>query len=284
MRQELLTGLSPDRQVVKQFTPKLNKQRFEVPSLLDCRNLPRLTFINNGELCKVRSQSSFLTFGKKICQWCVQHEAAQRGELPEDAVQPVMTVPWAKRSTNQSLVTHALVGINAAVFLGWRSPEFPSPVRPTQQLMHWGANRGLLTLGGEWWRLFTCMFLHIGVIHLAFNMWCLWDLGALAESLYGHWTFASVYLISGVAGSVASVAWHPGTVSAGASGAIFGIAGALIASFYLGEFSLPRAGFSPRFAVSSCSPDTTSSLGRFLAGRTTPRTSEVSSAAWPWER
>ena len=89
------------------------------------------------------------------------------------------------------------------------------------------------------------MFLHIGVIHIAFNMWCLWDLGALAESLYGHWTFASVYLISGVAGSVASVAWHPGTVSAGASGAIFGIAGALIASFYLGEFSLPRAAIQP---------------------------------------
>jgi membrane associated rhomboid family serine protease/Tfp pilus assembly protein PilF len=186
-----------------------------------------------------------LTFGKKICGWCVQHEAAQRGELPDDAVQPVMTVPWAKRSTNQTVVTHALVGINAAVFLGMALAGISITSPTTQQLVHWGANWGPLTLSGEWWRLFTCMFLHIGVIHIAFNMWCLWDLGALAESLYGNWTFASVYLISGVAGSVASVAWHPGTVSAGASGAIFGIAGALIASFYLGEFSLPRAAIQP---------------------------------------
>jgi rhomboid protease GluP len=186
-----------------------------------------------------------LTFGKKICRWCVQHEAAQRGEVPEDAVQPVMAAPWAKRSTNQTLVTHALVGINAAVFLGMALAGISITSPTTQQLVHWGANWGPLTLSGEWWRLFTCMFLHIGVIHIAFNMWCLWDLGALAESLYGNWTFASVYLISGVAGSVASVAWHPGTVSAGASGAIFGIAGALIASFYLGEFSLPRAAIQP---------------------------------------
>ena len=75
-------------------------------------------------------------------------------------------------------------------------------------------------------------------MHIAFNMWCLWDLGALCESLYGRWTFAAIYLITGVAGGLASVGWNPGVLSVGASGAIFGLAGALIASFYLGEFSL----------------------------------------------
>ena len=185
------------------------------------------------------------TLGRKICHWCVQHEAAQRGEVPEDAIQPVMAAPWAKRSSNQSLITHALVGINAAVFLGMALAGVSLSNPSTQQLLHWGANWGPRTIGGEWWRLFTCMFVHIGLLHIAFNMWCLWDLGALAESLYGHWTFAGVYVVSGLAGSVASIAWHPGTVSAGASGAIFGIAGALIASFYLGEFSLPRAAIQP---------------------------------------
>jgi rhomboid protease GluP len=72
-------------------------------------------------------------------------------------------------------------------------------------------------------------------------MWCLWDLGALCESLYGRATFAAIYLITGVAGGVASVGWRPMGASIGASGAIFGLAGALVASFYLGEFSLPRA-------------------------------------------
>src|SRR5258708_33443455 len=75
-------------------------------------------------------------------------------------------------------------------------------------------------------------------------MWCLWGLGKLAESVYGHWTFGAVYLITGMAASVTSLAWNAGGTSAGASGAIFGIAGALIASFYLGEFSLPKAAVS----------------------------------------
>jgi rhomboid protease GluP len=88
--------------------------------------------------------------------------------------------------------------------------------------------------------LLTYMFLHAGLMHIAFNMWCLWELGALCESLYGRWTYAAVYLITGIAGGVASVGWNPGNLSVGASGAIFGLAGALVASFYLGEFSLPR--------------------------------------------
>jgi rhomboid protease GluP len=93
-------------------------------------------------------------------------------------------------------------------------------------------------LSGEWWRLLTSCFLHIGIIHLGFNMWCLWSLGELAERLYGHVTFACIYLLCGVGGSLASVWWHSSPiVSAGASGAIFGIAGAVIASIKLGEFA-----------------------------------------------
>jgi rhomboid protease GluP len=75
-------------------------------------------------------------------------------------------------------------------------------------------------------------------------MWCLWNLGALSESLYGRWTYAAVYLLCGVGASLLSVAWHPGAPSVGASGAIFGLAGALIAAFKLGEFSVPRSALS----------------------------------------
>ena len=107
-------------------------------------------------------------------------------------------------------------------------------------MVHFGANYGPFTLSGEWWRLLTYMFLHGGLMHIAFNMWCLWDIGMMCESLYGRWTFGVIYLITGVAGGLASVAWNPGVLSVGASGAIFGLAGALAASFYLGEFSLPK--------------------------------------------
>lgn len=183
---------------------------------------------------------------KKICQWCVQHEAAQRGEDDSDARQPVIAAPWVRRQSASNItLTQVLFGANIALFLAMAiasgSPlEFPGYIE-----RHFGANYGPDTLSGEWWRLFTYMFLHQGVMHIFFNMWCLWDLGQLCESLYGRWTYAAIYVITGIAGGLASVAWNPGVTSVGASAAIFGLAGALLASFYLGEFSLPRAALSP---------------------------------------
>jgi rhomboid protease GluP len=191
------------------------------------------------------------SFGKKICQWCVQHEKYQRGEIVEDARQPVMRTPWARRSESSTSITltHVLFGINVAVFVGMMIEMVLAGGSPFQQfsgleLVQWGANVGPFTLSGEWWRLLTCVFVHGGLLHIAFDMWCLWDLGALSESLYGRWTFGVIYLISGLGASLASVAWNPHVMSVGASGAIFGLAGALIAAFKLGEFSVPRAALS----------------------------------------
>jgi membrane associated rhomboid family serine protease/Flp pilus assembly protein TadD len=109
-----------------------------------------------------------------------------------------------------------------------------SPVEPSiEQLMHWGANFGPMTLGGQWWRLFTAMFLHIGIVHIGLNMWCLLELGLVAEQILDPVTFLAAYLVTGLAGSVLSVTWHPFDVGAGASGAIFGLAGLLIALLYV---------------------------------------------------
>ncbi|HEY1262412.1 MAG TPA: tetratricopeptide repeat protein [Terriglobales bacterium] len=139
------------------------------------------------------------------------------------------------------LVTSALLAINIMVF-GAMVFSGISLTDPTgQQLINWGANWGPLTLGSQPWRLFTCMFLHVGILHLAFNMWCLWDLGNLAERVFGGWAFFLAYLASGLAGSIASQAWNPAAPSAGASGAIFGIAGALIAVFYLGNLPISKS-------------------------------------------
>jgi rhomboid protease GluP len=184
-----------------------------------------------------------LTFGKKICQWCVQHEAAQRGEIHDDAPQTVMPAPWVRPQVSLG-VTQIILGINVAVFLGMALSGSTIMEFPISESIHWGANVGALTFSGEWWRLLTCVFVHGGIIHIAFNMWCLWNLGALCESLYGRWTYVAVYLICGVGASLTSAAWNPYRVSVGASGAIFGLAGALLAAFKLGEFSVPRAALS----------------------------------------
>jgi rhomboid protease GluP len=110
------------------------------------------------------------------------------------------------------------------------------------QLLLWGAdNAGAVLLGGQWWRIVTAMFVHVGLLHLATNMWCLWNLGLLAEPLLGTFGVLAVYLLTGAAGNLLStfvnwVEYHSqsmgmvayGPVGAGASGAVFGIAGALI--------------------------------------------------------
>ena len=186
-----------------------------------------------------------LAFGKKLCQWCVQHEAAQRGE--DSPIQRVEPAPWVGRGNSRAAsmtVTQIILGINVAVFVGMALAGASITAPNSAVLLHWGANYGPDTIAGQWWRLLTCVFVHIGIIHIGLNMWCLWGLGRLAEAIYDHWTFAAVYLITGVSASVASLVWDPARLSAGASGAIFGIAGALIASLYLGEFAIPKTSVS----------------------------------------
>jgi rhomboid protease GluP len=99
----------------------------------------------------------------------------------------------------------------------------------TRTLVQLGAQVNLFVAAGEYWRLVTAMFLHIGLAHLAFNMYALFILGRDIEGFYGSLRFATIYFISGIAGNVAYYAAGPNAVSAGASGAIFGLVGAEIA-------------------------------------------------------
>ena len=229
-----------------------------------------------------RKMSGF-SFGKAKCAWCLRHEAAQRGELTDDIPQPVMHAPWERATpAGWATLTHALVIINVMIFIamGANGGSFGNPA--PLQLVNWGANYGPLTLSGQWWRLITYNFLHGGFLHIGFNMWCLWDLGALAESLYGTWTFGALYLICGVSGGLMSTGWDPVRLTVGASGAIFGLAGALIAGYYLGEFTIPRpmiqmqlrsivifVGYNIVFGAISGYTDNAAHFGGLLAGLAT---------------
>jgi membrane associated rhomboid family serine protease len=137
-------------------------------------------------------------------------------------------------------LTKILVGVNVAVFvlMTLTGVSFLSPT--SAQLLKWGANWGPLSLGTQPWRIFTSNYVHIGIIHIGFNMWCLLNLGVLAQRIFDRWTYLLVYTATGIAGSIASLWWHPTVVGAGASGAIFGLAGALIAALYLGKLPIPK--------------------------------------------
>ena len=129
--------------------------------------------------------------------------------------------------------TYILLGINVAVFcyMVFRgvSPSSPTPY----QLIYFGATSPERILHGQWYRLLTATFVHVGLLHIATNMWCLWNLGLLGEPLLGPIGLIAVYVITGIAGNLlglfSSVLFHSyDSVGAGASGAVFGIAGILI--------------------------------------------------------
>ncbi len=136
-------------------------------------------------------------------------------------------------------VTKALIAANVLVFgaagIGGAGFLVPNP----QVLQAWGTNFGPLTTDGQWWRLVSSIFLHFGFLHLALNMWALYVGGRLVERLFGSPSFALLYFTSGIGGSLCSLLWNPAVNSAGASGAIFGVYGAMLAFFLRKNSSVP---------------------------------------------
>ncbi|WP_153140699.1 rhomboid family intramembrane serine protease [Paraburkholderia agricolaris] len=130
--------------------------------------------------------------------------------------------------TRFTWVTYLLIALNVMVFLAMcRAGVGVMKVDPVA-IVGWGTNFGPYTLGDEPWRLITSMFVHFGLIHITFNMIALYAVGRLTERLYGNMRFLALYLFAGLTGSIASVLAHPTINSAGASGAIFGVAGGLL--------------------------------------------------------
>lgn len=126
-------------------------------------------------------------------------------------------------------VTQLLIGINLLIFVAMLAGGAGLWHSSNGVQLAWGANFGPAVQDGEWWRLGSALFLHFGAIHLAVNLWALWDSGQLVERMYGHVRFAGIYFSSGLAGNLLSLVMHQGlAVSGGASAAIFGVYGALL--------------------------------------------------------
>ena len=126
-------------------------------------------------------------------------------------------------------LTYALLATNILVFIAL---EASGGSQNPLVLLKWGAKFTPAIRAGQPWRLFTAMFLHAGVLHLAVNSYSLHNLGNVVERLFGTHRFALIYLIGGVWGSLASTFMSdPRVLGVGASGAIFGLAGCL---FYFG--------------------------------------------------
>jgi membrane associated rhomboid family serine protease len=175
---------------------------------------------------------------------CPEHSGKPQG------IQKVTRAVTGVGSRRFNAITLALIGTNVAVAL----VEFASG-RYSSFTNNWIFNHGALfasgvyvqggvgTVGphtiippgyhvagvahGEWWRLFTAMFLHVNFLHIALNMYSLYFAGSILEQVIGRWRFLLLYLAAGVAGSAGALIYTPDRPTVGASGAIFGILGAL---------------------------------------------------------
>lgn len=128
-----------------------------------------------------------------------------------------------KKNRFVPFLTYIIISVNLIVYLLMTLAGGSTDQRV---LIEFGAKVNSLIQAGEIWRFFTSMFIHIGFMHLIFNLYAFWSLGPFIEERFGHWRFFTIYSLSGLGGSIASFFFSP-ALSAGASGAIFGLLGAL---------------------------------------------------------
>ena len=128
-------------------------------------------------------------------------------------------------SYKQPIVTYIIMAVCIILFI---LMELSGGSTNSQILLKYGANLDILVKNGEYYRLFTCIFLHIGIMHLICNMYSLYVIGREVESLFGKVKYIIIFILSGIFRSIMSIAFTHNTISAGASGAIFGLLGALL--------------------------------------------------------
>jgi membrane associated rhomboid family serine protease len=170
--------------------------------------------------------------GRPICEDCMTF-APVGIRCPEHSGRPQgpQRVAQGLRRTSVegagAVVTKVLVALNVAIYLV--ELGLGGQINGTgNRIFEEGALFGPSVANGDWWRLFTAMFLHYGPLHLGFNMLALWWFGAAVEQVLGRGRYLLLYLVSGLAGSAGALFFSPEDVTVGASGAIFGILGAAL--------------------------------------------------------
>ncbi|HZT05776.1 MAG TPA: rhomboid family intramembrane serine protease [Chloroflexota bacterium] len=144
---------------------------------------------------------------------------------------------WIDQIPRATFISWVIVLTNVAV---WLAMEAAGGSTNARVLLRFGVKVNALVAEGQYWRLFTAMFLHIGLTHLVFNMIGVLSYGRITEMIFGHARFAAIYVVGGLAGSMFSYLFgrYP---SAGASGAIVGVAGALAMFYALHRRAFPVA-------------------------------------------
>lgn len=161
---------------------------------------------------------------RPICPDCM-HQASVGFHCPDCTRGARQRVVTARSLVTRPTVTIALVAVNLAVF----AADAFTAGSVGRDLGEWGARGALYgpaVAAGDWWRPFTSGFLHIGLVHVGFNMFLLWQLGHLLEPAVKRWSFSALYVMSLLGGSFLTLVLDNDAPTVGASGAVFGLMGA----------------------------------------------------------
>jgi rhomboid protease GluP len=215
-------------------------------ALVDIANVEHLEGDTAAQVVAVRTRKD----GREVLVWMASRDEALAllELLPKEMTPGFLELQAQYKKYFENLaaiapktwVTRSLVGLNLLLFavmlvMGAGLIAVNSAVH-----LKFGANYGPLTWHGQPWRLLTSAFIHFGIIHLILNMIALYSGGQVTERLFGSARFAVIYLLSALAGSIASGWWEATRLSAGASGAIFGVYGALLAFFARRPRDIPK--------------------------------------------
>jgi rhomboid protease GluP len=173
---------------------------------------------------------AFITADDKICPYCqasVGPRVVDR-RTPADALGGL--IPHARFTTMVILLINSALYVATVLYSSKTNGGGFSFDLDTRTLVLFGAKDPAIILYGEWWRLITAGFLHGGIMHILMNSWVLFDVGAQVEETFGTSRYLVLYFVSTITGYLASLWWAPSVPSIGASAAIMGLVGAMIAN------------------------------------------------------
>jgi rhomboid protease GluP len=171
---------------------------------------------------------AFITTSDRVCPYCNESVAPRRVERSPGPILGGL-IPHAGYNTVVILLINTGLYLATSLYAmnGGRGGNFVNLDGET--LFAFGAKFGPAVAAGQWWRLVTAGFLHGGLLHILMNLWVLFDLGAQVEEIYGGTRMLTIYFVASVLGFYASYLWRPESISVGASAALFGMVGAMIA-------------------------------------------------------
>ncbi|HET7841210.1 MAG TPA: rhomboid family intramembrane serine protease, partial [Terriglobia bacterium] len=148
-------------------------------------------------------------------------------------------IPVETAAPPRRFIAYSTLIIILVTFIVFGLQELSGGSKSSEVLMDFGAAYRPYFQHGQWWRLVMPIFLHIGWMHILLNMYALYILGPMLERVYGYGRFAFIYMGAGIASFYLSMKMSTG-ISAGASGAIFGVAGAMLATVFLHRELVPH--------------------------------------------